>query len=381
MCLVLAVFGCGGCGGGNGENEVRPAEESFQKYKAVRIVTCAFYSPFSFGLDTSVQGIDVDLGNEIAKAFGYEAKWIKAQENERISPDVARIYGTLREGGAEIGISALAIDPDKTQEFAYSKPYYETGDVIAILRTEVENIKGLADLSGKKVGVAKDRPGDRFMATQKTATGVTITKYPTLDDALSALNVREIDAVVGDEPTVVISSFKNFTDTCIVDSLINKYQYAVAVRKNETKVLAKINETIDRMKSSGDIDKSVQTHYGDVKQKLIERTKGDSNKIKTKQAPKNINVILTKLSGAWNMDRLDGFVLVLYGPKGQFQSTPILTEGNKGNCRFTTAVPPGDYQLKMSVLRNPISVPVPELEKTSLTLYINMGGSTTVQFK
>jgi hypothetical protein len=100
-----------------------------------------------------------------------------------------------------------------------------------------------------------------------------------------------------------------------------------------------------------------------------------------RKAPKVIDVNLTKLSGAWNMDRLDGFVLVLHGNAGQYQSTSIRTEGNKGRCGFTKAVPPGDYELRMSVLRNPITVSVPEQPKASLTLDIKMGNTTTIQFR
>ena len=68
------------------------------------------------------------------------------------------------------------------------------------------------------------------------------------------------------------------------------------------------------------------------------------------------------------MDRLDGFVLVLEGQDGRYQSTPILTEGNKGNCRFTQPVPPGDYRLAMSIFKMVTKVTVPDLPKSSLMM-------------
>jgi hypothetical protein len=67
------------------------------------------------------------------------------------------------------------------------------------------------------------------------------------------------------------------------------------------------------------------------------------------------------------MDRLDGFVLVLEGA-GRYQSTPILTDGNRGNCKFTQPVPPGEYRLAMSIFKMVTNVTVPEIPKTSLAM-------------
>ena len=68
------------------------------------------------------------------------------------------------------------------------------------------------------------------------------------------------------------------------------------------------------------------------------------------------------------MDRLDGFVLVLEGPTAKYQSTPILTDGNKGNCRFTQPVPPGDYRLAMNIFKMVTKVTVPDLPKGALAM-------------
>ena len=75
------------------------------------------------------------------------------------------------------------------------------------------------------------------------------------------------------------------------------------------------------------------------------------------------------------MDRLDGFVLVLQGPSGSYQSTPILTEGNKGNCRFTQPVPTGEYKLAMSIFKMTTTVTVPDLPKSSLAMNMNISSS------
>ena len=357
--LMLTMIGCGGK-----NKEVPSAAESMKKNKLVRIITDAVNAPFEFGSGTGVQGLDVDIGNEIGKTLGLEVKWVKVSGYDHL-------LDLLKNGEAEIVISAIAIDPAKTDEFAFSKPYYDSGDAIAVTRDNFD-IKDLSGLSGKKVGVANGRPGDRFMASQKTAKGVAISKYPTLDDALGALNRAEINAVVGDAPVITYSSYKSYPNTSALPVEIHKYSYAVVVRKSEPELLGKVNETLDRLRESGDLESWKTKWFQNVKEKAEEQRKKDQQEEALKKTAKIITVNITKVSGAFSMDRLDGFVLVLEGPQGKFQSQPILTNGNKGNCKFTQPVPPGDYRLNMSILKMTTTLTVPAISKNSLTMEMNI---------
>jgi len=353
--VLLTLAGCG-----EKKQEVKSAAESMEKNKVVRIITDAVNAPFEYGSGTGVQGLDVDLGGEIGKDLGIEVKWSKVKGYERL-------FELLKNGEAEIMLSSIAVDPAMAADFAFSTPYYESGDVIAHQRTKFD-IKDLASLSGKKVGVAAGRPADSFMAKQKTATNVTIKKYPTMDDALGALNRTEIDAVVGDNPLITYSSFKSYPNTTTLPLLINKYKYAAVVRKNETELLAKINATIDRLKAAGELKKYEETWLGNVIKDAGKQRETDLEEERLKKAPKSISVSIQKISGAFSMDRLDGFVLVLDGPQGKYQSTPILTDGNKGNCKFTQPVPAGEYRLAMSIFKMVTTVTVPDLSKSSLLM-------------
>ena len=365
--LVLIAIGCG-----KKENEVPSAAERMKKNKKVIIVTDPRNAPFEFGKDTGVQGLDVDLGNEIGKTLNIEVSWVPMKGYDHL-------FELLGKGEAELLISAIAIDPKRSAEFAFSQPYYDSGDVIAHQRN-VFDIKDLASLSGKTVGVAEGRPGDTFLTTQNVVPNVSIKKFESLDDALGALNRTELNAVIGDEIMLSYSSYNNFSATTTLPEQVNKYQYGVVVRKNETELLAKVNETIDRLKSSGELKKMVDTWINEIVKKSRERGKTDIGIENARKAPKAINVIITKLSGAWNMDRLDGYQLVFEGTNGRFESTPILTEGNKGNCKFTKPLPPGEYKLNMNIIKLTKVVTVPDLAKSALTLdmKVSAGGMELV---
>ncbi len=359
---MLALLGCG-----QTERAIPSAAESMAKNKFVRIITDAVNAPFEYGEGIGVKGFDVDIGNEIAKDLGFEVKWVKVS-------GYGRLFEVLKNGEAELLISAIAIDPKLNAQFAFSRPYYSSGDAIAHRRDNFE-IKDLASLSGKRVGVCTGRPGDSFMAAQKIATNFTVTRYPTLDDSLGALNRAEIDSVVGDQPILTYSGFKSFPNTTVLPLLINEYQYAVVVRKNETELLKKVNATIDRLKSSGELDSMKTKWFQNVDEEARKQREKDQKEEALRKSPKNLTVTINKLSGAFNMDRLDGFVLVLQGSGGTFQSAPILTDGPKGNCRFPQPIPPGEYKLNMSILKLITTVTIPDLPKSSLAMTMNISSS------
>ncbi|HTY60744.1 MAG TPA: transporter substrate-binding domain-containing protein [Acidobacteriota bacterium] len=361
--LLLTLAGCG-----EKKKLVPSAAESMEKNKFVRILTDAVNAPLEFGAGTGVQGMDVDIGNEIGKDLGIEVRWVKASGYQHL-------FDLLKDGEAEILLSAIAVDSTKSADFEFSTPYCNTGDVIAIQRNK-SGISGLTSLSGKKVGIADGRPADDFMTTQKTAAKVAITRYPTTDDALGALNRAEIDAVVGDEPLITYSSFKSFHGTIPLPGLIHQYRYAVVVRKAETGLLSKINGTIDRLNMTGELKKLDETWFGNVRKDASNLLRSDQETERLKKAPKSISVDIDKASGGVNMDSLDGFVLVFEGPQGTYQSTSIRTEGNHGRCNFTKPVPPGEYRLAAKVLFKGIkTITVPDYPKTSLVMTMKLSAA------
>jgi len=366
-CAALLLAGCGG-------SKVPDSLEIIAKNREVHILTEGMNAPFEFGKDTGYQGFGADIGEEIAKTIGYPLKWVGTK-------GVDRLFEVLTEGTTvDMIISSVSSDPEKAENFDFSEPYYETGDVIAHHRTEFD-ITDLASLSGRMVGVVRGRPADIFLTPRAASMNIELTRYSTTDEALGFLNRREIDAVVGDEILLNYSSVESFPNTNILNTIINKYSYAVAVRKGDAKLLAKINEIISNLKSSGELTRMEERWVGDIKERASARATGDRKEEELKKGPKTINVVINKQSGNWNMDRLDGFQFVLQGANGTFRSTPIETEGNRGTCRFATPVPPGSYTMNISILGMTATVPVPEFAQSSLSMTVNIASSVTITFR
>jgi ABC-type amino acid transport substrate-binding protein len=367
---LLAICGCKP----GGENGSLDAMAAMKKNKQVRIGTDPVNLPFEYGLDTGVQGFDVDIGNEIAKDLGYDARWIKLTGYNRL-------LESLKNGEIEMVISTIAVDPDKEKDFAFSQPYFDSGDGIA-RRKDEPNIKELADLSGKTVGVVEGRPGDKFMATQKTAANVTIKKFQNLDEALGALNLSEINAVVGDEPVMVVSGWKTFHYVITIPTEVNKYRYAVVVRKNDKALLESVNKTLKRMQDAGEIAALQEKWFQDIPQKAAEELKRLDEQERLKHSPKRINVVINATRD-YPIDRLEGYQMDLVGSSGSFRSDYITTSGTHGRCSFNTPVPPGDYVLKVSRIGLAQEVKIPELPQSTLSLTMDQpaGGGMKITIK
>lgn len=357
--FLMTSIGCG-------EKETVPdAATSMKKYKAVRILTDPANIPFVYGSGTTVQGFDVDIGNEIGKDLGLEVRWIKISGYDHL-------FELLKNGEGELIISTIAIDPERTKEFAFSHPYYDSGDTIAH-RLDRTDIKDLTSLSGMKVGVQKGRHADAFVTEQPATRNITVQTFPTYDDALGALNRTEIDAVVADEPLLVYSIFQSYPNLTTIDKRLNQYQYAVVARKTDKDLMSQVNETLDRLKQAGELASLEEKHLTEIIKKAKDKRDEYQKEEALKKAPKAIQVNIVKTGGAFNMDRLDGFQLVLEGSSAKFQSSPILTEGNRGNARFPQPVPPGEYRLAMSIFQMTTNVKVPEIAKSSLVMYMRVG--------
>jgi ABC-type amino acid transport substrate-binding protein len=354
-----------------GENKETPgAYSQMQKYKAVRIATDAVNMPFEFGSGTGVQGFDVDIGEAIGKDLGYEVKWVK------ISYD--RLLEIVQKGEAELAISAVAVTPELQQQFAVSKSYFQDSNTIAHRRDRPE-IKDLASLAGKKVGVQTGRMGEKFMETQTVAGNTTLVKFKTLDDALGALNRTEIDAVVGDNRIMTYSIWKSFEMLITTGAKLTTDEYAVVARKDEKKLLASVNKTLDKLKADGTLDSLPKKWFQDVMEQASASIAKYSEDESLKSTPKTITCNIVKSAGSWNMSRLDGYTLVLVGSAGTYSSEPILTDGNRGSCRFSTPVPPGEYKLNMTILKMSTVVNIPKAAKSALVLDMNIGaGGVTI---
>ena len=139
-------------------------------------------------------------------------------------------------------------------------------------------INGKADLEGKKIGVQAGTTGEWFV--EENIPGAQIASFKSGIDAALDLKNGAIDCVVLDELPAQEIVKRNPSLKIVRDPFFaeNKEEYAIAVKKGNTALLAKIDDTINTMKKNGDYEKLVNAFMpadGNIQIPASETTSGD----------------------------------------------------------------------------------------------------------
>lgn len=120
-------------------------------------------------------------------------------------------------------------------------------------KTKKNTIHSLDDLEGKKIGVQLKTTGDVYASDIKNAQ---VERFNKGRDAVVALQNGVIDAVMLDDApaNVFVEEFRNVT---ILKEPYAKEEYGIAVRKENTELLEKINQALQTLKENGTLNSIV----------------------------------------------------------------------------------------------------------------------------
>lgn len=115
-------------------------------------------------------------------------------------------------------------------------------------------VNSLSDLEGKKIGVQLKTTGDSYATDIKDAE---VQRFNKGRDAVLALRAGEVDAVMLDDAPAEVF-VKEFGDIRILEEAYADEEYGIAVNKENTELLQKINEALGKLQSEGVIDQIVK---------------------------------------------------------------------------------------------------------------------------
>ena len=123
--------------------------------------------------------------------------------------------------------------------------------VTSCAKKEKVVINSAADLVGKKIGVQAGTTGEWWVTDN--VEGATVVSFKSGIDAAMDLMNGAIDAVVLDElPAKEIVAKNKKLD--IVKDKFAKEEYAIAIKKGNSELVAAINSTIEKMKANGEYE-------------------------------------------------------------------------------------------------------------------------------
>ncbi len=246
--LLLATSGCRSNSG---------TWERIEQGGVLRVGLDPTYPPFEVAGETDVDGLDVDLANALAGELGLRSEFVYFGYDG--------LYDALSTDQVDVLISALVIVPGRMRDFAYSAPYFNAGEIL-IIPAESGDISGMTDLDGRVLAVELGAQG-HVEGTQwaKKLADLTIQPYGSAGEALTAVSSRQVDAALVDNISGRLYLSEQPTDQVplkLVSPPVTVEPYALVVRIEDKMLLEKINEALDSLTTSGQLDLIIQRWLG-----------------------------------------------------------------------------------------------------------------------
>ena len=234
-----------------------PNVDKIKQDGVIIMLTNAAFPPFEYLADELdengnpvVVGVDADIAAEIAADLGVKL--------EIVDMDFDSIVMAVQQGKGDFGAAGMTVRPDREEMVNFTIKYIKSSQYV-LVAADNTTIATAEDLKGKAIGVQLGTTGD-FYATDEIE-GATVVPYNDVVTASLDLANGRIDAVIADElPAKNIAAGNDRLK--VLDLVLTEEEYAIAVAKEKTDLLAAINMTLLRLQQEGKIETFINTHMG-----------------------------------------------------------------------------------------------------------------------
>lgn len=255
LMLAMAITACSTTAAAPAQTEategVKDKLQMVKESGKLVLGTAADYPPFEFhveidGKDTIV-GFDIDIAKKIAESMGVEL--------EIIDMKFEGLLPALTAGKIDLIVSGMTPTDERKESVDFSIVYYDAKQTMLVKTEDVDVLNTIEAFSGMKLGVQKASIQEELANTLFLESEVkAIDKIPNL---ILELKTDKVDGLLLAEPVAV--QYAKANDDLSVNGvdLGSEGGSAIAVQKNSGAYLEVINETIQALIDSGEINKFI----------------------------------------------------------------------------------------------------------------------------
>lgn len=234
LALALAMsLGCAGMQGGSGP--------------ALRVGISPDYPPVAFESEGRIVGIEADMAALIAQSLGRRLQF------ERY--DFTELIPALERGEIDIVMSGVSITPEREARVRFTEPYMEVGQLTLIRSADIARFGRIRTIrrAGARVGYERGTSGEELIAQRLTR--ASSFGFDDVESGIRSLRAGRIDYFVHDAPTVWrMAGDPSHRDLHGLYKPLTQEHLAWAVRRSETELLARLNQTLAQWQREGMIE-------------------------------------------------------------------------------------------------------------------------------
>lgn len=243
---ILVVSMLVGC-----KKDNKTTYESIMEKKEMTYTMSGAYPPFNFiGKDGAVAGFDIDIANAIAEKMGVKAVPVTTEWEGIVASLIAK--------RSDMIIGSMAITPERKKKVNFTEPYYHGGaQFFAKKGTALKSIK---DLKDGKVGVVT---GTTFHEELDKMDNISeILQFQGDVDNFKSVDQGRSDGLVTDFFVGLEAPKKYGVDIEPVGELLYVEDNAIAIRKEDTKLLEVVNSSLKEIIEDGTYEKISMKWFG-----------------------------------------------------------------------------------------------------------------------
>ena len=202
-----------------------------------------------------LDGFDVAMGKEIAKAMGLQENQV-----EFVEAVTANRIPFLIEDKADLIISTFTITDARKQEIDFSRPYYKAGQSILVKR-ENNSITSVNNLNGKNVCSQAGSTSEANV--QRLAPQATMLSLQVISACVQSMKDGRVEAVSTDD--IQLAGFAAADNSLkLVGGQFTTELYGIGIKKGKTDLVQFVDGEIAKMLSDGRWEEIYKKYLGNV---------------------------------------------------------------------------------------------------------------------
>ena len=230
-----------------GETAAEDAEEEKTAEGGTLIMgTNATFPPYEYYEGDEIVGIDVEIAQAIGEKLGMEVT-VEDMEFDALIP-------ALASNKVDIVAAGMTVTPEREKSVNFTDTYATAAQVIIV--KQGSDIASSEDLNGKILGVQMGTTGDSLASEIE---GAQVERFNKYFEAIQSVLQGKIDAVIIDSAPAKAFAEKD-ENLVILDEALSSEDYAMAINKDNTELLDKVNAAIAELDEEGTLDEIVNKY-------------------------------------------------------------------------------------------------------------------------